>query len=144
MSILAWCLVAHVVLARLIASPWWVPDLTLVGLVLAVTRRPARWWLLSAVAGLLTMGWAVRSAGSIFAGYLLIGGAVRLAGHQWDATDLRIEAGLVGAASLMATLGTFWLGDVWSPLLLVFMGLHTALTCATVPLVHYVVGRATA
>lgn len=134
---LACCMLAHLALAMVIPSPWWVPDLTLVGLVLAVTRRPTRWWLLSTAAGLLTMVWAARSAGQTIAGYLLIGWAVRLAGRQWDATDLRIEAGLVASASLMLTMGAFWLDDLWSPILLVFMGLRTALTCAMVPLVHH-------
>jgi hypothetical protein len=135
------CSVAHLALAMVIPSPWWVPDLTLVGLVLAVTRRPSRWWLLSGAAGLLTMVWAVRSTGPIFAGYLLIGWAVRLAGRQWDATDLRIESGLVASASLVLTMGAFWLDDLWSPILLVFMGLRTALTCSMVPLVHHLAAR---
>jgi len=143
MLLLVCCVIAHLALAMVIPSPWWVPDLTLVGLVLAVGIWPARWWLLSAAAGLLTMVWAVRSIGQIFAGYLLIGWAVRLAGRQWDATDPRIESGLVGSASLVLTMGAFWLDDLWSPILLVFTGLRTALTCATVPLVHHLAARGT-
>jgi hypothetical protein len=135
--------IAHLALAMVIPWPWAVPDLTLVGLVLGVTRSPSRWWLLSAAAGLLTMGWAVRSAGPVIAAYWLIGWAIRLAGRHWDATDVRIASGLVGGASLLLTLGAFWLDDVWSPVLLSFMVLRIALTCAMVPLIHSLAPRGT-
>ena len=40
MRLLAACWLTHALLAQAIPSPWWVPDVTLVGLVLSVTRSP--------------------------------------------------------------------------------------------------------
>jgi len=137
----ACCVIAHLVLAMVIPSPWWVPDLTLVGLVLSVGASPAQWLVLSGGAGLVTMVWAVRSSVPMFVGYLLIGFACRMAQRQWDASDLRIETGLVGASSLWLTLGAFWLDDLWSPLLLALMVVRTAVTCGAVPLVHHLASR---
>lgn len=122
-------------------SPWWVPDLTLVGLVLSVVRSPARWLALSGWAGLITMAWAVRFPGPILAGYLFIGWASQMLARQWHATDLRIECLLVAIGSLSLTLGTLWLDDLWSPVLLLLTGIRAALTCAAVPLVHHLAVR---
>lgn len=139
--ILLGCAAAHVALAMMSPSPWWVPDLTLVGLVLSVARFPSRWLVFSGAAGLLTMAWAVRSFSPLFAGYLLVGWATRTAGHRWDATDLRIEVWLAGGGSLLLTLGAFWLDDQRSPVLLLLMVVRTALTCSVVPLVHHLAAR---
>ena len=135
------CAAAHMALVLISPSPWWVPDLTLVGLVLSVARSPSRWPALSGAAGLLTMAWAVRSFTPMFVGYLLIGWVIRMAGHRWDATDLRIESWLAGGGSLLLTLGGFWLDDQWSPALLFLMVLRMALTCGAVVLVHHLVAR---
>jgi len=139
--VLLGCAAAHLALALMSPSPWWVPDLTLVGLILSVGRFPSRWLGLSGAAGLLTMAWAIRSFGPMFAGYLLIGWATRVVGHRWDATDLRIESWLAGAGSLLLTLGAFWLDDQWSATLLLLMAVRTALTCATVGLVHHLAAQ---
>ena len=139
--LLASCMIAHAALAMMSPSPWWVPDLTLVGLVLSVARFPSRWLALSGTAGLLTMAWAVRSFSPMFAGYLLIGWATRLAGCRWDVTDLRIESWLAGGGSLLLTLGAFWLDDQWSLVLLFLMVIRTALTCGAVALVHHLADR---
>ena len=136
-SLLAGCVTAHLSLASLSPSPWWVPDLTLVGLILSVVRAPTRWLTLSGWAGLLTVAWAVRFPGPIFTGYLLIGWGSHMAARQWDAADLRIECLLVAAGSCFLMLGTLWLDDLWSPWLLVLTGFRAALTCGAVPLVHH-------
>ena len=130
------CAAVHLALALISPSAWWVPDLTLVGLVLSVARFPSKWLLLSGVAGLLTSAWAVQSFSLMFAGYLLVGWATRIAGHRWDVTDVRIESWLAGGGSLLLTLAAFWLHDQWSPVLLFLMTVRTALTCSAVALVH--------
>ena len=140
--LLACCVIAHLALASMIPSPWWVPDMTLVGLVLSVVRAPTRWLALSGWAGLITVVWAVRFPGPIFTGYLLIGWTCQMLARQWDATDLRIECLLAAAGSLFLMAGALWLDDLWSPLLLVLTGVRTALTCGVVPLVHHLAAGA--
>ena len=139
--VLASCMAAHLALANISRSPWWVPDLTLVGLVLSVVRSPTRWLSLSGWAGLITVVWAVRFPGPIFTGYLLVGWASQVVARQWDATDLRIECLLAAAGSFLLMLGMLWLDDAWSPLLLALTGLRAALTCGVVPLVHRLAAR---
>ena len=139
--VLLGCATAHLALAAVSPSPWWVPDLTLAGLVLSVARAPTRWLALSGWAGFLTVGWAVRFPGQIFTGYLLIGWASQMVARQWDATDLRIECVLVAAGSLVLMLGMLWLADLWSPGLVVLSGFRAALTCGIVPLVHHLAAR---
>ena len=128
MSILAWCLVAHALLARLIASPWWVPDLTLVGLVLGVSLRPRRWLMASVMAGLFMMLGAVRFPVQIFLGYLLCGTIVQFAAQRWDTTDGRIQGCVVIVLSTLMTLGLLGLERLWSWPLLAFAALRVAVT----------------
>ena len=72
MSWLAACLIAQALLTSAFSSSWWVPDLTLVGLVLAVARTPSRWFLLSVVAGVFTMAWAIRFPKQVFLFYVAL------------------------------------------------------------------------
>ena len=114
MRLLAGCLAVHALLARLIPSPWWVLDLTLVGLVMAVSRQPGRWLLICAAAGLFASVWAVRIAWPIVAGALVCGGLVRLAAGRWDLADPRVQGGTVVVLSALTTLGLVWLERLWS------------------------------
>lgn len=139
--VLLGCSAAHLALAAASPSPWWVPDLTLVGLVLSVGRAPTRWLPLSIFAGLVTMVWAVRFPGQLFTTYLLIGWASQIVARHWDATDVRIECLHVAAGSLILMVGMVWLDDLWSPRLLVLTALRVALTCSVVPLVHHLAAR---
>ena len=132
------CVVAHLALALASPSPWWVPDLTLVGLVLAVGRYPARWFALAVFAGLITVVWAVRFSGQVFAGYLLIGLVSHLLSRHWDVTDLRIECLLVAAGSLCLMVGMLWLEDLWSLRVLLLTVVRTVVTCGVVPVIHHV------
>ena len=140
--VFAGCLGGHLLLANMVPSPWWVPDLTLVGLVLAGARAPRSWLLLSAVAALISIGWTVRWVVPVTMGYLAIGGVGSFVGRQWDATDRRIEGLLVAAASVWLTLGALWLEGLWSARLIALAGIHVAVTCVVVPLVHQVMARA--
>ena len=132
------CVIAHLALAMISPSPWWVPDLTLVGLILAVGRAPARWLAFSVLAGLITAVWAVRFPGQLVAGYLLIGWVSQLLSRHWDAADLRIECLSAAAGSLFLMVGMLWLEDLWLLRLLLLTVLRAAVTCGAVPLVHRV------
>ncbi len=108
------CLIAHQVLAGLVSSPWWVPDLTLAGLILTVARQPARWVLGASLAGVFISAWAIRFSGPIFLSYVFLGWGVQMLAKHWDVTDRRVQ-NLVGAlASLLMTVGLVWLDGVWS------------------------------
>ena len=136
--VLVGCAVAHLALAMISPSPWWVPDLTLVGLILSVGRAPARWLAFSVLAGLITAVWAVRFPGQLVAGYLLIGWVSQLLSRHWNAADLRIECLHAAAGSLFLMVGMLWLEDLWLLRLLLLTVLRAAVTCGAVPLVHRV------
>ena len=134
-------LAAHALIARAVPSPWWVPDLTLVGLILAVARAPSRWLLLSAVAGLFTMAWAVRFPKQMFLSYVALGWVVQMLGRAWDATDLRVQLGMVGLASALLSLGGLWLDELWSFPLLGLSMVRVAMTVLAVPCVRHLAER---
>ena len=136
MALLIGCVVTHALLAHLIASPWWLPDLTLVGLVLAVGRRPAQWLIASLVAALLPVVSAVRFQGQLFSAYLVCGWLVQLVGRRWDAADGRVQGAMVLMAAAGLTLGAIWLEDLWSLPLLGLAGLRVAATGLCVPLIQ--------
>lgn len=135
------CLVIHTLLAAIVPSPWWVPNLTLAGLVLAIGRSPRRWLTLSGVAGLWTAVWAVRLPGVLFLGYLGCGWLAQRVARRWDMTEVRVQSGLVGMASLLMTVGTLWLDGLWSFPLLGLAGAHVVVTCAAAPLLRLVPPR---
>ena len=134
--VLLGCAATQLALALASPSPWWVPDLTLVGLVLAVGRSPERWVAYSASAGLLMVAWAVRFPVQVFVGYFLIGWLSHVLSRHWDATDLRIECLLVAAGSLSLMVGMLWLEDLWSLRVLCLTAVRTAVTCGAVPVIH--------
>jgi len=130
MGMLLGCLMAHSLLAASVPSPWWVPNLTLAGLVLAIGRSSRRWLILSGVAGLWTAMWAVRFPEAVFLGYLGCGWLAQELSRRWDMAEARVQSGLVGMASLLMTVGTLWLEGLWSVPLLGLAGVHVAVTCA--------------
>jgi hypothetical protein len=95
-----------------------VPDLTLVGVVVATARTPARWLLWASLAGLMTSVWAVRFAAAVFGGYLVLGWVLQGLARRWDTTDLRVECLIAAAAVAILTVGLVWLDDLWSPAIL--------------------------
>ena len=138
MVVLLGCLAAHVAMAGLLPSPWWVPDLTLVGLILAISRTPHRWMLLSGSAGLLTAVWAVRFPHVVLVGSLGLGWIVRTLAKQWDITDVRLQRLLVAAASLLTTFGWLWLEGLWSLPVVAFAAMRVLMTSVSVSIVRRV------
>ena len=136
MWMLLTCLVAHALLADLMALPWWVPNLTVAGLVLAVVRSPQRWLALSALAGLFTILPAARLSAQMFASYLALGWVVKSISAQWDASDPRVLYLLAAAACMGMTLYAVWLDGLWLWPILGWALAHTALTILTVPIIQ--------
>ena len=138
MGLLVGCLMTHTLLAASVPSPWWVPNLTLAGLVLSIGRSPRRWLGLSGLAGLWTVVWAVRLPEVVLLGYLGWGWLAQEAAKRWDTTEARVQSGFVGIASLLMTVGMLWLEGLWSVPLLGVAVAHVTVTCAAVPLLHRV------
>ena len=138
MKVLAACLLTHALLAQVIPSPWWVPDVTLVGLIVSVTRAPSRWLLFSWLAGLSMLLWSLRHAVPLMMGAVVIGGIVRLLARDWDATDARVQSLIVGLASCLMTAGAMWLDACWSLPLFGLAAVHIALTCLAFAVVRHV------
>jgi hypothetical protein len=105
---------AHMALARLLPDPWLVPDLTAVGLTLAIVRKPRKWLPLACAAGGFTMLWALRAPHAFLLGYLVIGRGLRVLVDVWDGADLRIQGLLCGLASALLTAGCLWGDRLWS------------------------------
>ena len=128
---------AHGVLAGLLPIPWMVPDLTLVGMVLAIARAPHRWLAYASLAGFGVMCWAIRFPVHVLLSYVIAGGAIRLVATQWDMTDRTVQRVLVGGASLGITLGWMWLDDVWSYAVVAWVLARALMTGLLVPGVRH-------
>jgi hypothetical protein len=141
LALLFGCYFAHVLLVRLAASPWLTPDLTLVGLVVAVGLAPERWLICSAVAGLCTMTWALRWAPQLFLGYLLVGWGLQWLSQRWDAGDVRLQACYAGGAAALLSVVLLWLDGLWSIPLAGWVIVRTVATGASLLMVQWVLKR---
>ena len=143
MRVLLSSMLAHVVVASMAPSPWWAPDLTLAGLTLAIIRKPRQWAVLASLVGVWAAVWAVRSPLAMLLGSLLLGWVIHLLAVQWDLTGLRMQCVVVAAASLLQTVGAFWLAAHWSLALLGLALVHVLVTGCAVPCLKGVLGWGT-
>ena len=141
MWILLLSLVAQVFVIGCVPSPWWVPDFAVIGLVLAVVSAPAQWFVLSLVAGLWMMSWAIRFPETILLSYLMLGWVVRLLVRRVDVADGRVQWIIAGTASVLMTFGALWLDGLWSLSLLGLASGHVVITILALPLVRGLVDR---
>lgn len=114
MKLLVVCIVLHWALANLWPAPWWLPDLTLAGLVVAIVNAPHRWAAPSLAAAAATAVWTVRDTGLIFLSLLAGGWAVRVCAEQWDLSDPRAKAVLAAAAAAVLQGVVLWRHGWWS------------------------------
>lgn len=131
---------AHWVLAQLIPSPWWVPNLTVGALVLWVGRWPGRWWLFAVCAGWWMMFATAREPAVALIGCMVIAGATRLAVRQCDWNDPYLPEICVALGSAALTLSTLWSERVASPAVVALALLHVFLTTLTVPMLRRAAG----
>jgi len=136
MGLLLGCLAAHHLAAMAVPSPWGVPDLTVIGLVLAIVKQPQRWLSLSAIAGIFMMAWAIRFPVPVFLGAVGYGWLAWRTTRQWDLTDRRVVGAVVGITSALSTFGLLWLHELWSPPLVGLAALRVAVTTLCVPAVR--------
>jgi hypothetical protein len=114
MGILSGFWIAHLVISQLVAIPWLVPDLTAAGMIIAIGRAPARWWMLAAAAGVLSLLWTVRLHAAVYGSAVLLGALVRLCAGQWDISDARVQAALAACGALFSGLVCAWLDGAMS------------------------------
>ena len=128
MKLLVVCLMTHYALANLLPAPWWLPDLTLAGLAVAIAEAPQRWLAFALVAASSTVLWTIRDTGLTFSGLLAAGWVLCLCAGQWDLTDQRVLR--LSASAVTAGLPglVLWAHGWWSwPLALMWL-VHAALT----------------
>ena len=134
--ILIGCFALQLLLARVMPSPWWVPDLLAAGLVVAILRVPSWWMIFSAFAACGTVLWSVRHTAPLFMMWILLGGALRLLIDRWDIEALRVQMVAVGVVSLAIMAGSAWMDDVWSLELAGWMALRAILTALVLPMMR--------
>lgn len=130
------CLLIHLGLVTAAASTWWIPNVTLLALILAVARHPTRWLGPALLTAFAIVVWAVRDAREVFLAPLAIAGIVRLLVQHWDGHDLRVQILLVTAGVLAWNLTGLWLDGAWERSMLQLLIAQPVLTGASVPLVR--------
>ena len=137
MNVLLLSMASHLVATQLL-PPWWVPDLTLIGLVVVIIRTPRRWLTYSALAGLFTMCWVARDPVPIGLAYGVVGWVTQLLMQEWDLGDPRLACGVVAAACAAMTLGLLWLEDLWSAVMIGWFMIRVTVTIGSALLAHRV------
>ena len=138
MRLLIGCAMAQYVLALCSPSPWWVPDLVLVALILGVTRTPAKWLNLSICAGLLQALSAARHPAVLFVVDVLIGGLIWLAPRLADMSTGQLQRAAIGLSSIFMMGMMCWLDELWSVVLLGLLLWRLSLTLLSAELVRQV------
>ena len=128
LAVCAVSLILHALAAAIIPSAWWVPDVTLIGLIMTVAAAPAQWWVGSGCAMLLTLAWTIRHATLLCGGWWLIGWGCHHLVRYWDLTDGPLQPVGIGVISVGMTTARLWLEGAWSFPLLGLSVLHAAIT----------------
>ena len=121
-------IVGHAILATLIPSAGWVPDLALVGMVLAISLAPARWFVFSIILGGWVILWVVRHRTAFLLGYWLLGWALQFVAKVYDPTHHRIQQLEVAVATFLISIGMLWCDHGWSISSLGGVGIHMVAT----------------
>lgn len=128
MAIWLGCVILHLILAPLAQSPWWVPQLTLLGMLIGILKRPKAWFLLSLLTAWVMNFWTIRLGYSLCFMLLAIGFIEQWILSRWELNDAPPRLLLFTAAVVLADLGMIWLEDSWSWTQLGLCLLHAAVT----------------
>jgi hypothetical protein len=135
------CVGLHAALGQIAPSPWWVPNLPLVGLILLIVRVPSRWLPISGLMAVGELMWMTRFAQPLVACYVALGGGVSLIVRQWDVEDPLVFGVVVALASTSFAVLCLWLEGAWSWRVAGLAGMHVLLTVMSAPLVAALVRR---
>lgn len=105
MTRLLWGIVLHQVMALLVPIGWLVPNLTLLGLLAALWRRPARWAGYAMVAALSVLPWGGATRVPVMALYGFTGWAVAALLAHVEVQDRRLQTAVVASAATLMTAG---------------------------------------
>ena len=137
MRLLLVSVLLHLVIATGIGLSWWVPDLTLVGLILAITTTPRQWLIVSAFAGFAMTVWATRYLVATFTVYIVVGWLLCQFERRWDASSINVQCVLALIASLIVTLNWLWLDGLWNLYIIAHALVRAVLTALCLPLVRW-------
>ena len=135
--LLGLCCAAHAGAMFAVSESWWAPNLTMVGLVLAVARAPARWHVCALIAALTAMIWAIRFPAAMAGLYIAAGWCVQWTAGEWDVSDPLVQGTLVAASSAAVALSSLWLHGLWSVSLAAGAAAHVLLTYAAFCVVRW-------
>ena len=126
----------HLALGRWTPSPWFMPDLTVTSMVLAILLLPGRPFSPAAAGGLAVMLTAVHHPLLMGTAYAAAGGLIKLGADQWDLTPpaLQHAAVLAAQALLLAVAFVLSVPLTWDICLLA--AAHLLITAMGVPLVR--------
>ena len=130
------CVAAHQLAVQLVPSAWWVPDLTLAGLVVVVSQQPSSWFRLGLIAACGSALMLSRWVRLVVLGYLVAAWTIQWCAHVWDVADRRLQLLMAGALGAAMTAGLLWLDDLWSWPLLGLATIHVAMTVLAVMFVR--------
>ena len=132
---------AHLVLGRWVESPWMLPDVTLIGIGLAVSRSADSITDLALLAGLLPMVIAGRHSWDVGIGYAGAAALWRWVQSHWDVADWRLSLGAIAVLEL--GLSIWWLGraGAWSAQMWGAVPLRVAATTAGWAIVGWLLHR---
>src|SRR3989338_3153440 len=122
----------HLIAALFIPSPWFVPNFSVVGLVLAVSHKPSSWFAFALLCGLLSALWVIRSPVPVMMSYVAIGWVVQMLGSQVDVRRLDFQYLMVGISTLIVTLSGLWLSGIYSFPLLALIILNVIISSLSV------------
>ena len=138
--LMSMAMLSQIALGRWLPSPWFVPDLTLLGMAVLILRLPEHPFAPAWLAGVAAMTLAGRHPLWVGLAYLAAGVAVKWMARQWEVTEPFRERLVIGIAQgglliLLASTGPVTVG------LIVMAGLQVGLTLLCLPLMRAFVDR---
>lgn len=115
-------------LIALFGSVYWVPNLALISVVLAVWVWPRSWLWIGLFPGIANMCWSLNDAPMILIAFFMAALAVRTISQVLDLGELRTQVVLVIAGQLIWMVLNIWLADAWSITLIIPASVYFALT----------------
>ena len=113
MSLLLACLLLQY-FSHGFASPWWVPDFVVAGLVFATVKSPRRWMFFASMSSCLFLIWAIRLQGLLMASFFLLAFLVAQATQRLDFNDRRVLFCFIGSSALLFNSLMVWSDNLWS------------------------------
>ena len=126
--------VSHLLVGRWVNSPWLMPDLTLIGMMLAMGRFPEQAWRIAGSGGWFAMIASVRQPGLVGLAYAGAGGLARWIAVRWDVSRPAVQLLAVGLTEGLMILVALCVESARSPI--VQVGLQVTPTLCFLSLVR--------